>query len=348
MRSVGLRAPGQPDSGRGSAGKGGAAFQKPARGAPASPAAPGADSWGRPQLSSATLDDSLDQPPRDPGRSRRPAAAPKEKVKLKSPFDVEISRERKRLTRRQGWIILMLNGGAVICFIATLVIAVLPVEQIRLVASLPAAKMTDWEVQPYVGLELVDGDQPCPTGTYDMFNRTWHGTDAGCNGGTDGVLAGEACTAAWSRLSPIGPIVQGSGLGRRICGRQGGRPFLHATRPDLRSGACPPGTEACSGYTAPASVVCYHSAAGETVEDSCPITGLSLFTATDAAPAGGEGYTTLEFAPANRTHGLYLAYTRAAADNLALTSFLIEPTPCLLPGLEYTQQGVHHWPLERD
>ena len=59
-------------------------------------------------------------------------------------------------------------------------------------------------------------------------------------------------------------------------------------------------------------------------------------------------YTTFEFYVLNRTHSLYLAYTKTMANNLPLTDFAIDKAPCLLPYQNYTQQSDNYYPLEND
>lgn len=215
--------------------------------------------------------------------------------------------------------------------------------QVKIIESLPAAKMLDWTVQPYVSIEVVEHDQACPDGTYDVFNRTWHGTVLGCISATEGVVAGGECNAASNRLQEIAPKVQSNGLGTRICGRPGGQPFLHAVRPDLETTECPEGTAPCSRYTSPENTLCYPESE---LEGSCPITYVSFFEGTpDDQPAE---YTTFALGKRGKTPSLSLAYTRTLANNLPLTSFLIESTPCLLPYQNYTQQAEKHYPLDRD
>ena len=45
----------------------------------------------------------------------------------------------------------------------------------------------DWNIEPLVKIEIVDYLQSCPEGSYDIFNRTWHGTAIGCNTMTEGI-----------------------------------------------------------------------------------------------------------------------------------------------------------------
>ena len=70
----------------------------------------------------------------------------------------------------------MINLLAILGFIGSAVIARLEIPDIKVIEFLPAAKILDWKVKPYVSIELVDHYKECPEGTYDIFNRTWHGT----------------------------------------------------------------------------------------------------------------------------------------------------------------------------
>ena len=41
-------------------------------------------------------------------------------------------------------------------FIAVTILAALPIKEIKVIDSLPAVKVMDWKVRPYVSIELVD------------------------------------------------------------------------------------------------------------------------------------------------------------------------------------------------
>ena len=96
-----------------------------------------------------------------------------------------------------------INSAVILILIATLVIAALSIDEIKVIEALPAAKIMDWKVQPYVSLELVAQPDDCPEGSHDIFNRTWHGIEYGCNSRLDGVLTGIDCGSGSDRLVEI-------------------------------------------------------------------------------------------------------------------------------------------------
>ena len=108
--------------------------------------------------------------------------------------------------------------AAVAVLTAILVLLGYPVEEMVVLSHLPAINIKDWNVKPLVKIELVDSVSPCPDGSFDIFNRTWHGLASGCNTGAQGVLRAEECDSWINRLNEYPSMVQSNGLSKKICG----------------------------------------------------------------------------------------------------------------------------------
>ena len=125
-----------------------------------------------------------------------------------------------------------------------------------------------------------------------MFERTWGGTELGCNFPEIDPLVGFTVPAevrtytAWlddrdgrkecrpsEQIQPIPAVVQDELPGGfYICGTRGGDAFETVTRPDT-AGQCPENTEPCSTKTSPENTVCYPP---EDHDAKCPITHIMI------------------------------------------------------------------------
>ena len=103
----------------------------------------------------------------------------------------------------------------------------------------------------------------------------------------------------------------------------GGQPFQNVTRPD-ESNQCPENTSPCSSNTQAENTVCY---AEEDLEKACPITDVQVIESSATTAFRAKGYTILDVA-FNSTASV--AYYKGA-DNLPLTQFKLEASPCIDP-----------------
>ena len=80
--------------------------------------------------------------------------------------------------RKQSHVILGVHLLALLVSLSLCVLYFVPKSQMNFISQMPASQIVDWDIQPYVKLIVLD--EPCPNNTYDVFNRTWSGTQNGC------------------------------------------------------------------------------------------------------------------------------------------------------------------------
>ena len=93
--------------------------------------------------------------------------------------------------------------------------------------------------------------------------------------------------------------------------------FLDVQRPDIDSKQCPEGTSPCSTATRGDNRVCYPEADHA---ESCPITELRIVDyATGESLKNDSNYVVQEYRASE-----YLVYSKNVADNLPLTSLILD------------------------
>ena len=251
------------------------------------------------------------------------------------------------MTKLQGEVILVVNLVTILVLLILCILSILPRANMKFIDSIPAARILDWEVRPYVKIEVHEED--CPSGTYDIFDRTWQGTEVGCyNFLGDGVFRSNSCDEFHETVAPIEPIVMSTIEGKHICGTHGGKSFLTVNRPDYESGQCPTWTARCSNQTSIENTVCYFE---HQLESSCPIIDIRFVEAEDISAYSN--YKAEELNPINATHSRWLLYTTTSnstdslfADSLPITSFTIDRYNCIKPYQNQTSQATNLYPLE--
>ena len=133
-----------------------------------------------------------------------------------------------------------------------------------------------------MNLTLVNATDNCPQGYNEMFVKEYPGTQVGCELSEEVTTPpaedpdGDTCRI---KIEQTFEVYQNSFYGRKICGLQGGEPFITVTRPNITTSECPEGTLPCSTATSPTNTVCYPS---EKLESSCPITEIKFMTEKQA------------------------------------------------------------------
>ena len=117
----------------------------------------------------------------------------------------------------------------------------------------------------------------------------------------------------------------------RFCGTRGSASFVNAVRPKPTGKmgkdafACPKNFEPCSPATSLNNTICISSTKDKTKE--CPITFMKFVsTSNQAQYSNSSDYTIL---PVDKNSVFVISKT--VGDNLPLTSFKVEPKPCLDP-----------------
>lgn len=117
-----------------------------------------------------------------------------------------------------------------------------------------------------------------------VFFSVYPGTEAGCWIEADNSVVtarafeqSSATASQCERIEPIDQVNQWRYVNYVICGTKDGSRFLDSTRPEYKSGNCPPGTEKCSSKTSLENTICIEPAA----KHLCPITDIRFYPAVN-------------------------------------------------------------------
>lgn len=116
-------------------------------------------------------------------------------------------------------------------------------------------------------------------------------------------------------------VRQGQFFGKRVCGKQGGLPFLNVTRVN-ETLVCPEGTLPCTDKTSSDNTICYN--ATESPLDVCPILSME-FVNNSSLSVLSSGQSSIQF---NST--TYIVWSKDV-DSLPATTMKVEYNPCMNP-----------------
>jgi len=173
----------------------------------------------------------------------------------------------------------------------------------------------NWSLSPILSIQAVPGSA-CPTGTTNLLQDNWPGTNAGCSCSAEMKL--DACNAVHdlgcSDVAPINKRSYQKWDGYSICATTDTKTYLDLSIIDA-SGSCPSSSPVlCGKIDSLGNILC------ATSTTNCPINDIQFISKTSAVPSG---YTSVSLNTKN------LIYSKSVSTgNILVQTKISDEQPC--------------------